>query len=327
MSSSPRRALIVGCGKIAGGYNRGPSDAKVATHALAYIRHPDYQIAACVEPDAAQREAFMATWGVTKGFDSLETALADGTYDVVSLCGPTGTHLNALERLLDTSVKAVFAEKPLDGDAEKARAIGRKYGARGIPVAVNFGRRFDTFLRSLRDAIAAGEHGKLCSVTGWYTGGVMNNGSHMLDLVIHLTGHVPVLRYVEPAGDAGIASDPTISALLQLGDMPFQLVGLRVPGVARFELELCFERKIVVLEEGGQVMRVRPFNPLPIAPEVAVASAGTWQQNNSAEPFLMALDELAQWKPGSRLSSDIESACDAIAVVAAIRKSAKEKFS
>ena len=44
--SNPRRALIVGCGKIAGGYNRGPSDTKILTHALAYLRHPEYELVA-----------------------------------------------------------------------------------------------------------------------------------------------------------------------------------------------------------------------------------------------------------------------------------------
>jgi predicted dehydrogenase len=325
--SSPHRALIVGCGRIAGGYNRSISDAKVLTHALAYHRHPSYELVACVDPDAARRSAFMKAWNVPKGFETLDAALQDSAYDIVSLCSPTGTHLAALERLLDTLVKAVFAEKPLDGKPEAARAAGAKFRERNIPVAVNFGRRFDSFIRALRDEIAAGKYGKLFSATGFYTGGVLNNGSHMIDLVIFLTGRVPQIRNVIPVREAECSADPTISALLQLDVVPFHLVGLRATGVARFELELCFERQVVVLEEGGQFMRTRPFETLSIAPEIAVAGRGTWSENDSRASFLAALDELAQWKPGIRLSSDIESACDTIAVIAALHMHAMERGS
>ena len=323
--SEAKRALIVGCGRIAGGYNRSVSDPKVQTHALAYIRHPSYELVACVEPDVAKRTEFMKVWGVPEGYDTLDAALKDADYDIVSLCSPTGTHIAALERLLDSSVRAVFAEKPLDGAVEKARALGARFDARGIPVAVNFTRRYYASLRAFRDEVAAGVHGALSSATVWYTGGVLNNGSHMVDLVTYLVGEVPDI--LEVMGDNDRAADPTPSALLRLRGAPFHLVGLRTPGVARFELELSFARQIVTMEEGGLFLRKRAIEPLAIAPEISVAGRGAWYENDSREPFLVALDELSAWKPGVRLSSDINSACEAVAVVSEICRRAKEKQS
>ncbi len=269
----------------------------------------------------------MKKWNISKGFETLDAALEGASYDIVSLCSPTGTHIAALNRLLASSAKAVFAEKPLDGDTKKARAIGIKYNERAIPIVVNFSRRFDASIQALRNEIAAGKYGALVSVTGWYTGGVLNNGSHLVDLTIFLAGRVPAISHVTDAHEIERSADPTISALLLLDDVPFHMVGLRAPGVARFELELCFERHIIVLEEGGRFMRVRTAEPLEIVPEISVAGRGVWCENNSREPFLAALDELVQWRPGVRLSSDIESACEAIAVIAEVHKRAKEKAS
>jgi predicted dehydrogenase len=325
--SSLRRALIVGCGKIAGGYNRGPSDSKILTHALAYRRHPGYELVACVDPNEARRSAFAGKWGLSKSFATLEAALENDTFDVVSICSPTGKHLAALDRLADSQVKAVFAEKPLDGKPESALEIGAKFAARNIPVAVNFGRRFDSSIQALRSEIASGRFGKLVSAIGWYSGGVVNNGSHMVDLAVLLTARHPRLQNVLVAGGASKTADPTVSALLGLDGAPFHLVGQSAPGVVRFELELSFDQKIVTLEEGGQVTRIRPFTSLDVAPELVSAERGEWRENDSGSQFLTALDEIAEWKPGKRLSSDIESACEAIAVVAAIRTHALEKSS
>jgi predicted dehydrogenase len=325
--SSQRRALIVGCGKIAGGYNRGLSDSKILTHALAYVRHPAYELAACVDPDARCRSAFASTWGVPESFATLDDALKAAEYDIVSLCSPTGTHLAALERLLQSPVKAVFAEKPLDGKPEQALKLGAEFTARNIPVAVNFGRRFDRSIRALRSEIASGRFGKPVSAVGFYSGGVVNNGSHMVDLAAFLIAAHPRLQAVLAADEAEKADDPTVSALLDLGGAPFHLIGQQAPGVVRFELELSFERMIVALEQGGQVTRIRPFTALDAAPELVAAGRGEWRENDAGAQFLAALDELAEWKPGFRLSSDIESACEAIALVAAIRTHALENNS
>ena len=99
--SKELRALIVGCGRIAGGYNKGPTDTNVLTHALAYIRHQDYTLASCVEPNDSIRAAFMMKWNVPRGYSTLEEALAAECCDIASVCGPTGTAPYDLEAAID----------------------------------------------------------------------------------------------------------------------------------------------------------------------------------------------------------------------------------
>ncbi len=107
--SKPLSVLIVGCGAIAGGYDaRRPRRAKSAgvfTHAGAYRAHGGFRLAACVEPIASRRKAFMARWNVAQGFASLADCLEAGlAFDVASVCAPTPLHTAILEALLGLPV-------------------------------------------------------------------------------------------------------------------------------------------------------------------------------------------------------------------------------
>ena len=67
IGSNQQSVLIVGCGKIAGGFDEGrPVGDSPLTHAGAYIRDGRFNIVACVEPDDNRRSEFMAAWDVPK---------------------------------------------------------------------------------------------------------------------------------------------------------------------------------------------------------------------------------------------------------------------
>ena len=318
--SDLRRALVIGCGRIAGGYNQGRKDAMVLTHALAYVRHKDYFLAACVEPDAKMRAAFMEKWNVPRGYSTLEGALEAERFDVASICSPTGTHLAVLGRLLEADMRAVFAEKPLDGDAIGARKLGERFAAKAVPVAVNFTRRFDPAMQKLRSEIAAKRYGALRSVVGWYAQGIMNNGVHLIDLVIYLTGRAPKVSHIGNTREDGAVGDPTVSALLDLDGVPVHFVGSGGREAARFEIELAFSGAIISIEQGGLAMRLRRFGPSETFPGTVVPDQGNSAATGYGGAMLSALDELIAWRPGARLSSDIESACEAIAIADEIRR-------
>lgn len=285
------------------------------THALAYIRHPEHDLAACVDPDEKTRAAFMKKWNVANGYATLDAALEAGHYDIASVCSPTGTHLAALTRLLESRVKAIFAEKPLDGDDRAAKKIGAKFDQKGVPVAVNFTRRFDASMHKLKSEIAADRYGKLQSVTGGCGRDIMNTASHLIDLAIFLTGNVPELVRVD-VGKSGV------SALLDLKGVSFSLLAVAPPDFARFEIELVFTGAIVTIEDSGLSLRSRPIVASEDFAGVAVPGRGEWTQTGYGSAMLNALDELTAWKPGTRLSSDIESASAAIALARKIEHSA-----
>ena len=315
------RALIVGCGKVAGGYNRGIDDTFVLSHALAYIRHPQYEIAGCVDTNAAAREEFCDRWNVPSGYESLEDAFNDQSYDIVSICTPTGTHLDILERLLRYDVSRVFAEKPMDGDPVRALNLGRQYEDRGRPVAVNFTRRWAPEIVALRNEITTGAWGRLGSAVGWYSGGVLNNGSHMLNLVEFLTGKAIDIICVGKARHDGLVADPTMDATLDLEGVPLHLIGCDAHDHTRFELTLSFSGGVVEILEQGFFVRRRMLEPSAIFPGVQWPAEGKRSPSRYGEAMLRALDDLANWRVGQRLASDVFNAVSSIQLAIAIRDS------
>ena len=297
------------------------------THALAYRRHAAYKLVACVDPDARVRSEFAARWTVPAVFASLDEAMAAARYDIASVCSPTGTQLDVLERLLETDIRCVFAEKPLDGKPDRARQLAGRYAAKGRALAVNYTRRWDPELGNLRDEIASGKWGAFRSAVGWYSRGVINNGSHLVDLISLLTQRSMQIAHIGPSYNDGVAGDPTVDAVLDAEGVPVHLVGCDGRDHSRFELTLSFERGVVEILEGGLFVRRRPLVGWPIFPHVSIASDAPRTETGYGVALVRALDEIAAWKPGQRLSSDADSAIAAIELADQIRARASSRVS
>ena len=86
----PLSVLIIGCGNIAGGYDKSRNDKAIRSHAGAYRRDDRFRVTACIDPDQDRLGEFMTRWGVPVGFPDLAACKAAGySFDVASLCVPT----------------------------------------------------------------------------------------------------------------------------------------------------------------------------------------------------------------------------------------------
>lgn len=52
-----------------------------------------------------------------------------------------------------------------------------------------------------------GQYGELRSITAWYGQGIINNGSHVIDLIAFLTDTRPSLSWIGPAWYDGVPND------------------------------------------------------------------------------------------------------------------------
>lgn len=312
------RALIVGCGRIAGGDDWADSAGTPITHAGSYVAHPGFELVACIEPDAARRAEFMKRWDVPHGFASLADFAASGVAaDVVSICTPTAQHASLLRELLALPVKLVFCEKPLTADIEEGYAVAADYARARRPIAVNYTRRWNPTVIALHDEISSGAWGRLITGVGFYTKGILNNGGHLVDLLRFLFGEMEVVGVTGRRFDAA-ADDPTVDAVLKTdGGAPVHLVGADARAFYMFELTLVFERGAVSLENTGANLRVRR----------AVSMQGGGDERALGEPvvsetawraqFLAALDGIhATVTSGAALASSAETALAAQAICA-----------
>jgi predicted dehydrogenase len=290
-TSEPLSALIVGCGGIAGGYDEDRADGDVLTHAKAYGAHPAFRAAACVEPDPDRRRRFMERWGVPVGYAALEEV--DEAFDVASLCTPTALHAAQLEVLLEMPVRLVWAEKPLTADLARSRTAVAAFAAAGKPMAVNYLRRWAPEMTALKAEIAAGRWGRLQQAVVWYGKGLLNNGSHAVDLLRFLFGPLTPLACGGAVAD-GREDDPTLDATLAIPDgAVVRLIGTDHREYGLFEFELMFAAGRVSLLDGGFTILRRPVADNPRFPGYRALVAGEARPTGLNRAMLGALDNIA----------------------------------
>ena len=251
--------LIVGCGNIAGGFdaNRPSSDLPL-THAGAFSRNPGFALAACVEPNDAKREAFMARWNIPTGFASLTQVIAANLRPkVVSICSPTAAHANDIQTALALKPRIIFCEKPVTMSAAETEHWVNTCQQSGVLLAVNHTRRWAPDVIRLKTMLDSGEWGRLRSLNAVYNKGILNNGGHMIDLVQYLAGPLAVLCTGVPVHDHW-SDDPTVPALLSTAEgVPCSLNVAHSNDYAIFELELVTANGVLTMENGGMNWRIR----------------------------------------------------------------------
>ncbi len=233
------RVAIVGCGKIAGGYDMPRSRGKIRTHIKAYRADSRFEVVAACDPNARRLKRFCGHWDISGAYRRLETMLQREKPEVVSICAPTLAHRRILEIISHHPVRLVFAEKPFTGSARDAKLVLKKLKAQKISVAVNYLRRWCPNHRRIKSIIDSGKLGKLRSFDAVYHRSLSNIGSHLIDLVFFLAGEIKAVR-AKRGGRAG-------ELVLRGGVSGF----LEQSPRDRFALALLFDRGLVRITRYG----------------------------------------------------------------------------
>lgn len=327
LNANPLRALIVGCGNIAGLFDQGRSQSDLPyTHAGAYTRDGRFSLAVCVEPDDNRRTEYMAAWDVPVGFRAIEEVLDSGYhFDVISICSPTTCHAHDLEIALRLKPKLIFCEKPVTTSLAETERLVEECRKNNILLAVNYSRRFDPDVSKLQTDMQAGRWGQLRSVVGYYNKGILNNGSHMLDLLNFLVGPMDIVKVGKPIQDF-FPNDPTVPVWLEGPQgVPVHLVCGHAEDYAIFELQLIFSRGMLTMEEGGMFWRERSVLDSEIFKGYRMLEEGVRRAGEYPRAMRQAVDNIYRAiNQGDPLASTGESALAAQHVCEQIKQQSCE---
>jgi myo-inositol 2-dehydrogenase/D-chiro-inositol 1-dehydrogenase len=191
-------------------------------HAGNVARHTRARLRYVVDVNATAAEALAGRYGAQTS--SVDAALADPAVGAVLICSSTDTHADLIQRAAAAG-KAIFCEKPIDLDVERARACAAAVREAGVTCMIGFQRRFDPTFAALKRRLDAGEIGapEMLVITSRdpapppasylaHSGGVFKDMLiHDFDIFrwilggeavsIHATGGCPGLPDVAAAGD------------------------------------------------------------------------------------------------------------------------------
>jgi predicted dehydrogenase len=191
---------LIGCGMIAEFHARAISEIPGARVVAAYSRNRAN----------AEKIAGMVPGGC-RTFEELEPMLALPELDVVSICTPSGAHLDPAVQAARAG-KHVVVEKPLEITLARCDAIIGACDQSGVRLCTIFPSRFTPANSRLKEAIDGGRFGRLTLgdtyVKWWRTqqyydsggwrgtwdldggGALMNQAIHNVDLLYWLMGDV-----------------------------------------------------------------------------------------------------------------------------------------
>ena len=98
------------------------------------------------------------TLGVVAVSD-VEELLTASDVDAVAICTSTDTHADLIMRAAKAG-KAIFCEKPVDLDLQRARTCADAVRAAGVTCLIGFQRRYDPTFASVKARIARGDIGR-----------------------------------------------------------------------------------------------------------------------------------------------------------------------
>jgi predicted dehydrogenase len=217
------------------------------THAGGY-RASGFDLVMLIDPDRSARDA-ARRWGCAVAADIGEIARGKCP-DVISIATPTSVRAALLMQVLELGPRAVVAEKPLAETGNEGERIVRAYRAAGVPLLVNYSRRFTPLWQGLRgsDAMSAAiRYGK----------GVRHNGTHALDLCRMIFGECLDARPLAGKSDHW-PDDPSISAFLSFERCPeVFLQGLDERAFTLFEVDIVAPTWRLIVDSDGR--RARRF--------------------------------------------------------------------
>jgi predicted dehydrogenase len=272
------KVLIVGCGNMAGGYDLlQPDEALPLGHAKAFRQHGGFEVTTCIDPNYAQRQAFQNHWQIPQGFASWHELPDEvGAFDLISICSPTMVHAGDIQAALKLKPRMIFCEKPVTAYVAQTQQAVKHCADSQILLAVNHSRRWSPQVHQLKQQLEVGYWGAVRSVSAVYNKGMLNNGSHMLDLLLNLFGTLQITHVGQAVSDYSEA-DPSVDACLKTaGGVPIQLNLAHAQDYALFEMQIITEKGTISMEDGGARWRFRTAVPSAQLPGYKFLNQGEW---------------------------------------------------
>ena len=182
---------MIGLGQIGMGYDfiLDP-DEFVLSHAQALSSHGEFELAGGVDGDPVRRKNFISKFD-RPAYKDLTEALQAIRPDIVVIATPSNSHGEVLEDVLNQiTPKAIVCEKPLDISLEVAQRMVSLCKKRGVPLFVNYIRRSDPGVLKVKAMIEQNVIRSPIKAVVWYSKGLINNGSHMVNLLEYWLGNV-----------------------------------------------------------------------------------------------------------------------------------------
>ena len=125
-----------------------------------------------------------------------------------------------------------------------------------VNIFVNFNRREDLQVKKLKKIIKSGTLGKVKFVNSVYSKGILNNGIHLLDLLLFLFNKISILKVFNNNQNKNFLDKPISFILKGDGNFPIFVNNLTNKNFSIFEIDVFFDNgRLKYCDNGFKIIR------------------------------------------------------------------------
>lgn len=231
-------------------------------HLPALQAHPDAQVVAACDHDAAKLKKTAEVFGIQRTYTDLGMMLATETLDGVMVATHHAAHYPVARACLEKSLN-IFIEKPMTLSAKDARALVEMAQAEGRQIVMGYNLNHSEHMIRARDILQSGELGAVQFISGLFSQSIYNLLAGEVtdfDAAVHSPGDV----YSDPRRSGGGHGHLQIT---HLAGLVFYITGLRVSRVqclmAKHGLQVDLVAAILAEFDGGALANLGGTGNLP----------------------------------------------------------------
>ena len=190
-----KNCIIIGLGRIGLLYDNSKFDKKILTHSKAVANSKKLNLFAGIDNDPNCLKIFKKRYNKSLIFNNINNLNFNEKFkiDLVIIATPVHTHYNLCKKIIEKiKPKVILCEKPLERNYIKGKKLLEFAKKNNVKLKVNFIRRCDPsaskILKIIKKKITKCKttfHG-----TVRYSKGLLENGSHFIDLIVFWFGKV-----------------------------------------------------------------------------------------------------------------------------------------
>ncbi|MEW5767124.1 MAG: Gfo/Idh/MocA family oxidoreductase [bacterium] len=333
MKISPFKTLLIGFGRIGAAYADDPAMAECipyASHAQVLASHRAFAWNAVVDSSEDACRLAEKRWNIPETSTTILNLCCREEIEVAVIATPPEVRVEMLEAL--PNLRAVLVEKPLGLSVKDAENFLHVCQSRNILVQVNLTRRTDKMMQGLADGGLYEKIGSVQAAFGIYGNGLINNGTHMIDLVRMLLGEVKAVQaipYFQAFTEGPIRGDTNLAFILFMeSGLSVVMEPIRFSHYRECSLDLWGERgRLEILQEGLTVIEYPRVSCRSLQGAMEVASErASIQTTDYGYALYRMYDNLSEALiKGEVLKSPGDSALKTEMVVEAVFESAHKK--
>ena len=255
-----KNILIVGCGRVAGGYD-DPNSKKVLTHLGAINRIFDDSVSVdIVDPNYLNYSFIKKKWYLKGNYYKSINEIKFVSYDVILISCNTRYHLENIKYIAN-NIKCylVICEKPCCNNYDEIILAKELCESKGINLYVNYQRRLTLEWNEIKNDINLDKFGEFQFGNIYYSKGLINNCSHAINLIYFIFDNYNIeIKNITDCIYDYSKDDPTLSFSLGINKKMINFIGLNDKNFSIFEIDLIFnEQRIRCIESGTLIERYK----------------------------------------------------------------------